>query len=148
MRPITPLLSALAAALALTVAASAGAASAGAKVALRATSAGRILVNSKGFTLYAFSKDAKNKDACVAISQCTTFWPPLTTSGAPVAGAGVKASMLGTIRIKGGLRQVTYDGHPLYTFSHDDRPANTEYINVSGSGGRWPAVNGAGRLVK
>lgn len=123
-------------------------ASSPAKVNLRKTSAGMILVNSKGFTLYAFSRDAKNKDECVSIKGCVAVWPALTTSGSPVAGPGVKASLLGTISIKGGQKQVTYAGHPLYMFVSDDGPGSTEYIDKSQSGGTWPALNAAGGLVK
>ena len=134
-------------AVALTVAVSAGAASSAAKVSLRKTSVGMILVNSKGFTVYVFSRDSKNTDACVKISQCTTFWPPLTTAAKPVAGSGVKASLLGTIPYKGSLKQVTYAGHPLYTYSQDSSPGSTSYVNANAFGGRWPAVNAAGKEI-
>jgi predicted lipoprotein with Yx(FWY)xxD motif len=78
------------------------------------TSLGRILVDSRGRTLYLFEKDKSKKSACSG--SCATFWPPLLTSGKPRAGAGVRAALLGTIRRAGGARQVTYRGHPLYTF--------------------------------
>ena len=132
---------------ALTFSALAAAAGLPASVNLRETKDGSILVNSKGFTLYAFSKDSRNKDACMKISMCTTFWPPLTTSSKPAAGSGVKSSLLGTIPYKGALKQVTYGGMPLYTYSQDSAPGNTAYINVTASGGRWPAVNAAGKQV-
>jgi predicted lipoprotein with Yx(FWY)xxD motif len=134
-------------AVALTVAVSAGAASSAAKVSLRKTSVGMILVNSKGFTVYAFSKDSKNKDACVKISGCVAIWPPLTTAAKPIAGSGVKASLLGTIPYKGNLKQVTYAGHPLYMYSSDSSPGSTSYVNQKAFGGRWPAVNAAGKEI-
>jgi predicted lipoprotein with Yx(FWY)xxD motif len=118
------------------------------KLSLRKTSAGMILVDSKGFTLYAFSRDSNNQDKCVSISGCASHWPPLTTSGKPLAGSGVKSSMIGTITIKGGTKQVTYDGHPLYTYAGDSSPGSTEYIGASASGGTWPAVSGSGGEVK
>jgi predicted lipoprotein with Yx(FWY)xxD motif len=114
---------------------------------LRSTSDGKILVNNKGFTLYVFSRDSKNKDACVKISECTTFWPPLTTTAKPHAGPGIKASLLGTIPYKGNLKQVTYAGHPLYTYAADSTPGSTSYINVEASGGRWPALSATGNDV-
>jgi predicted lipoprotein with Yx(FWY)xxD motif len=129
------------------VAASAIAQSAGTKIGLHKTSAGMILVNSKGFTLYAFTRDAKNKDACVKITNCIKAWPAVTTTGKPVAGSGVKSSLLGTIPYKGSLKQVTYAGHPLYTFAEDDGPGNTEYLDESAAGGRWPGLNAAGKEV-
>ena len=134
-------------AIALPITAAAGAASAGTKVGLRSTRDGKILVNSRGFTLYAFTRDASKRDNCMKISGCTAVWPPLTTTGNPVAGPGLKASLLGTIPYKGSLEQVTYAGHPLYTYEGDDGPGSTEYIDESRSGGRWPALNAAGQEV-
>jgi predicted lipoprotein with Yx(FWY)xxD motif len=134
-------------AVALTVAATAGAAGASTKISLRSTSSGKILVNSKGFTVYMFTRDSKNTDMCKKDSTCITFWPPVTTTGKVIAGSGIKAGKLGTIAYKGNLKQVTYDGHPLYTFSEDSSPGSTEYINVSASGGRWPALSSGGTPV-
>jgi predicted lipoprotein with Yx(FWY)xxD motif len=134
-------------ALAVPIAATAGAASTGTKVDLRSTHAGKILVNGSGFTLYAFTKDATKRDNCMQVRGCIAVWPPLTTTGNPVAGPGLKASLLGSIPYKGGLKQVTYAGHPLYTYKGDDGPGSTEYIDKSRSGGRWPALNAAGQEV-
>ncbi|HEY3759210.1 MAG TPA: hypothetical protein VGL37_05575 [Solirubrobacteraceae bacterium] len=141
------LLIAAGAAIALPVTAVAGAASAGTKVNLRSTHDGKILVNGSGFTLYAFTRDATKRDNCMKVSGCTAVWPPLTTTGNPVAGPGVKASLLGTIPYKGSLKQVTYAGHPLYTYKNDDGPGSTEYIDESQSGGRWPALSASGQEV-
>ena len=132
-------------ALAAPISATAGAAAAGTKVDLRSTHDGKILVNSSGFTLYAFTKDATKRDNCMKIHGCIAVWAPLTTTGNPVAGPGLKASLLGTIPYKGSLKQVTYAGHPLYTYTGDDGPGSTEYIGASRSGGRWPALNASGQ---
>ena len=132
--------------LALTAAAPAGAGSGGAKLQLRKTKVGTILVNSRGFTVYAFTKDTRNRDNCG--SACLRFWPPVATAGRPIAGPGVRSSLIGTIRLKNGVEQVTYAGHPLYTYSQDTRPAETKYINLLQFGGFWPAMNAAGQEVK
>ncbi len=116
-------------------------------VAVRSTRLGRILVNSRGFTVYAFSRDGRGEDRCVAISGCTAVWPPLTTHGSVRAGAGVQASLLGTISLGGGTRQVTYAGHPLYTYAADSGPGQTDYVGASQFGGVWPALQSSGRLV-
>ena len=118
------------------------------KIQLRKTKVGSILVNGRGFTVYMFTKDSRNHDACVSIRECPHIWPPLTTGGRPVAGSGVKSSLLGTITITGGAKQITYAGHPLYTYSGDSGPAQTGYINFSAFGGRWPALNASGGSVK
>ena len=109
---------------------------------------GKILVNHKGFTLYAFSKDTRNKNVCQNNQSCASVWPAVTTKGKPRAGSGVKQSLLGTITLKNGKHQVTYNGHPLYTYLGDSAPHQTYYINFFQAGGRWPAVSPSGRLVK
>lgn len=126
---------------------SAVAANGGATVKLRSTSKGKILVAKNGFTLYAFTADKRNQDKCVTRSGCTGLWPMFTTRGRPNAGPGVKRSMLGTIRVK-GKSQVTYGGHPLYEYSGDTSPGSTSYVNFSQFGGRWPAMNASGKLVR
>jgi predicted lipoprotein with Yx(FWY)xxD motif len=81
--------------------------------ALKAT----ILVDAKGRTLYLLTSDPKGTATCAALDpRCPTTWPALATTGAPKAGTGVKASLLGTTTGAGGVTQVTYNGHPLYTF--------------------------------
>lgn len=118
-----------------------------AKVKLVSTGLGRILANSSGFTLYSFSKDGRNKDSCAKVSGCAAVWPELTTSGRPTAGPGVKASLLSTIRLAGGVKQVTYAGHPLYIYSADGGPGQTDYVGRMQFGGTWRALNAAGRAV-
>jgi predicted lipoprotein with Yx(FWY)xxD motif len=128
-------------------------ATAGAKprptVKLANTSLGKILVNGSGRTLYAFARDGRNKDRCVAMAGCTTVWPLLTATKKPVAGPGVKGSMLGTIKIPGmKARQVTYAGRPLYTYSADTSPGQTDYVGISQFGGVWSAVSAAGKTIR
>jgi predicted lipoprotein with Yx(FWY)xxD motif len=139
----------LATALAISLTTSlASAGSTRAKLQLRKTSVGTILVNARGFTLYAFTKDGRNQDNCAKIPSCLGAWPVVATSGKAIAGPGVKASLIGTISLKGGTKQVTYAGHALYTYVGDSGPGSTFYVNFLQFGGYWPAVNAAGREVK
>ncbi len=119
-----------------------------AKVELRHTSLGEILVASSGFTLYEFTRDRGDRDSCVSVSGCSRTWPALETSGKPTAGSGVKASLLSTTKLPGGASQVTYAGHPLYLYSGDSGPGETDYVGVSAFGGDWDAVNAAGHAVR
>jgi predicted lipoprotein with Yx(FWY)xxD motif len=136
----------LAAALAAAVAAaSSGSASSGAVVKTATTSLGTILVNAKGRTLYMFLKDKTNKSNCSG--QCATFWPPLLTSGKPTAKGGAKASLLGTTKRAGGKLQVTYKGHPLYTYSLDKKAGQTAGEAVNAFGAHWYAVSPSGAKV-
>jgi predicted lipoprotein with Yx(FWY)xxD motif len=115
-------------------------------VELRKTGLGEVLVNSSGSILYEFSKDPAKKDTCVKISGCSEIWPALPVQGKPSAGAGVKASLLSTISLSGGKKQVTYAGHPLYIYSA--APRSTSYAGEKQFGGTWFAVNAKGRPVK
>jgi predicted lipoprotein with Yx(FWY)xxD motif len=87
------------------------------KIQLRHTSLGNVIVDSSGFTLYRFSKDTGKQNMCLKTSECSTTWPALETSGQPTVGPGLKASLVSTIALPGGKRQVTYAGHPLYRYA-------------------------------
>jgi len=118
-----------------------------ATIELNTTKLGPILTNSKGHTLYAFTKDTPNMDNCVTTLGCQIFWPPLLTSGAPIAGTGVNAALLGTITLPNGRTQVTYNGDPLYMYLFDFFPRMTGYVGVTEFGGTWEAVTAAGTLI-
>lgn len=120
----------------------------GTRLQVRQTALGDILVDGSGLTVYAFTRDSRRHDRCVTIAGCTGIWPPLTTGGAPQAGHGAKRSLLGTITLAGGTRQVTYAGHPLYTYIGNSGPGDTSYVGVSQFGGRWLALTAAGHLIK
>ncbi len=117
------------------------------EVVLRHTSIGSILTTSSGFTLYEFTRDHGSANSCLKIRECPQIWPALETAGAPIAGSGVKRSLLSSIRISGGARQVTYAGHPLYRYSADSRGA-TDYVGASEFGGNWYALGASGGAVK
>jgi predicted lipoprotein with Yx(FWY)xxD motif len=99
---------------------------------------GRILVDSKGFTLYDFHKDKGGKPACYGA--CAGVWPPLTTEGAPQPGEGAAASKLGTTKRKDGTVQVTYAGHPLYTYTADTKPGEANGNDFDSYGAEWYAL--------
>jgi predicted lipoprotein with Yx(FWY)xxD motif len=115
-------------------------------VKLGGTKLGKVLVNSKGFTLYLFEADKHGKSACYG--QCATYWPPLLTTARPIAGTGVKASLLGTLKRKDGKLQVTYAGHPLYGFKFDKQPRQTTGEAMKFFGGEWYVVSAAGLKIE
>jgi predicted lipoprotein with Yx(FWY)xxD motif len=138
----------LAGVLALTIAGIASAAGGGTRINLRKTNLGKLLVNAKGRTLYTFAKDKRNKDVCVKIRFCTSTWPLVTTKAKPIAGPGIQQSKLGTIKLSHGKLQVTYFGHPLYTYTGDFGPGQTSYVGVSMFGGRWFGETATGKTIK
>jgi predicted lipoprotein with Yx(FWY)xxD motif len=106
---------------------------------------GSILVNSQGDTLYLFQADSGGKSACSGA--CATAWPPLRAGGKPTAGSGLNASLLGTIQRSDGQPQVTYNGHPLYTFTGDQNPGQASGQGVNAFGALWYALNSGGNQV-
>jgi predicted lipoprotein with Yx(FWY)xxD motif len=113
-----------------------------AAVATARSSLGQTLVDAEGRTLYAFTKDKGGKSSCYG--DCEVTWPALTVQGSPSAGDGVAASLLATTGRKDGSAQITYKGMPLYHFSGDQQPGDT---NGQGVGGVWFAVTPDGGLV-
>lgn len=101
-----------------------------------------ILVDSKGFTLYDFHKDKGTKSACYG--PCAGVWPPLTTGSAPKATSGAEASKLGTTKRSDGTMQVTYAGHPLYTYVADKKPGEAKGNDFSSYGAQWYALKPSG----
>ena len=99
---------------------------------------GKVIVDSKGMTLYDFHKDKGGKSACYGA--CATSWPPLLTEGKPQAGEGAMASKLGMVERTDGTMQATYAGHPLYTFVEDKKPGEANGNDVSAFGAQWYAL--------
>ena len=115
-------------------------------VSLRKTSLGTILVDPRGRTLYLFEKDSKGTSACT--SACLSYWPAFTSRTVPRAGTGVKQSLLGLTKPQHGLRQVTYAGHPLYTFVGDKQAGQTTGEGLNNFGAEWYALAASGRTVQ
>ena len=114
-------------------------------VSLGKTKLGEVLVNSKGHTLYMFSRDKNGKSSCSG--SCAKFWPPYLQHGKATAGSGVKASLLGTTRRSNGSMQVTYKKHPLYGFALDKKAGQTNGEGTVAFGGKWYAVSAKGTAV-
>ncbi|MEN3280245.1 MAG: hypothetical protein V7607_1385 [Solirubrobacteraceae bacterium] len=106
---------------------------------------GKILDNSDGRTLYLFAKDSGTNSACTGA--CASAWPPLRASGKPSVGVGASASVVGTTRRSDGQPQVTYNGHPLYTYAGDQNPGDTNGEGLTAFGGGWFALSPAGTQV-
>ena len=116
-----------------------------ATISIRSTKLGPILVNSKGHTLYLFMKDKNSKSACAG--QCAQFWPPLVAHGQPTVGKGLKASLVRLTKRSDGTMQVSYNRHPLYTFSEETKAGQTKGQGFSAFGSKWFTVSAKGRAV-
>jgi predicted lipoprotein with Yx(FWY)xxD motif len=134
------------AALALLAIAEAGAASAAPSPAPAGTATGAVLktatiggttvlTNAKGFALYSFAPDTPTASKCYG--SCAVYWPPVT--GTAAAGAHLPGK-LATIRRTNGAVQLTYNGHPLYTYIGDSAPGQAAGNNLNLNGGVWHEV--------
>ena len=126
--------------------ASAGAEMQVATLIVRNTRFGRMLFDGKGRALYAFTRD-KRGGPSRCYGACAAAWPVYFRKGAPVAGRGVKKSLIGTTRRRGGRLQVTYNGWPLYYYAHEG-PGEVKCQNVDSFGGLWLVVRPNGTLVR
>ena len=96
------------------------------------SSAGNI-VSSNGMSLYQFDKDTTaGQSACTG--SCATNWPAFTVPNASsiTVGTGLDPADYATITRSDGTLQVTYYGKPLYWFSGDSAPTDTNGDGVLG----------------
>ncbi|MEZ5886625.1 MAG: hypothetical protein R3D56_07075 [Paracoccaceae bacterium] len=94
------------------------------------TSAGEVLTNKDGMTLYTFDKDSDGVSACY--DDCAAKWPPYTAAADAVAEGDY-----GMIERTDGTRQWTYDGKPLYTYAEDTKAGD---VMGDGKNGVWHVV--------
>jgi predicted lipoprotein with Yx(FWY)xxD motif len=94
-----------------------------------------VVTNAKGFTLYSFAPDTPAASKCYG--SCAQYWPPVT--GPAAAGPGLPGRV-GTIKRTDGPAQLTYNGHPLYTYIGDSAPGQARGNNLNLNGGLWREV--------
>jgi predicted lipoprotein with Yx(FWY)xxD motif len=100
-----------------------------------------VLTNAKGFTLYSFAPDTPTTSKCYG--SCAAYWPPVTVTGSAAAGRGLPGRVA-TIRRTNGSLQLTYNGHPLYTYIGDSAPGQASGNNLNLNGGVWHEVPASG----
>ena len=94
-----------------------------------------VLTNAKGFALYSFAPDSATTSKCYGT--CAAYWPPVI--GTATAGSGLPGTVA-TIKRTDGSEQLTYNGHPLYTYVGDSSPGQATGNNVTLNGGLWLEV--------
>ena len=103
---------------------------------------GMALVDEDGKALYLWEADKNGTSTCTGA--CAAAWPPVTTSGAPVAGSGVDKALLGTVKRADGTEQVTYNGHPLYYYVGDTGPGTAKGQGSKDFGASWYVLSAKG----
>ncbi len=112
-----------------------------ARLTLRSSEYGKVIFDAHGRVLYLFAADHSAKSTCYGV--CAAAWPPMLTKGAPTAGPGLNAKLVGTTKRRDGSLQVTYNGHPLYYYSADMRgKIMCQHANMHG--GFWFVVKANG----
>jgi len=110
---------------------------------------GKVLVDGQGLTLYLFEPDKRSGNS-TCYAKCAQAWPPLLLPigvTSPVAGAGVKKSLLGTTHRTDGTVQVTYNKWPLYTWVIDSAPGDATGQGINNLGGRWYVLSPNGATI-
>lgn len=102
-----------------------------------------VLTNGEGHTVYTFALDTSHTSKCSGA--CAAAWPPV--HGPALAGSGVTAGQLATLKRSNGELQATYHGHPLYTFSGDTSAHEATGNGVSAFGGLWHAAAPSGAVM-
>ena len=125
--------------------AEAGHATTATSIAVAGSRLGPVIVDGTGHTLYVFERDIPDTSTCY--DSCATAWPPVLSTGPPVAGTDVDPAALGTAMRSNGTAQVTYHGRPLYLFTGDKQPGDTTGQALDAFGARWYAVGADGAEV-
>ncbi|MFC8041608.1 hypothetical protein ACFUOZ_19835 [Paenarthrobacter sp. NPDC057355] len=108
------------------------------------SSAGQIVVDSKGMSLYFFTKDVKDSGTSACTGACLEAWPVFTTTATTPTVDGVTGTV-GTIATPDGKKQVTLNGMPLYYYAKDKAAGD---VTGQGVGGVWYLVSPSGEMVK
>jgi hypothetical protein len=120
-----------------------------ARLKVGSTLAGVVITNTSGYALMMFPKEGHTLNRCIRIKTCMSDWPPVTTTGRPLAGPGIDPKLVGTIPYRGRLREVTYAGWPLhrYKFAYSAQSSVLD-IGIRQFGGNWYALAPNGKIVK
>ena len=117
---------------------------AGAEMKTASSSAGQIVVDSKGMSLYFFTKDVKDSGTSACTGACLQAWPVFTTTSDAPGVDGVTGTV-GTIATPDGKKQVTLNGMPLYYYAKDKAAGD---VTGQGVGGVWYLVSPSGEMIK
>ncbi len=108
--------------------------------------AGPILATGSGQALYDFVPDTPTRSACLN-DGCVFQWPPLLKTAAVTVGRGLDATLVGTLQRPDGSTQLSYGGHPLYTYNLDVKAGMVTGQAIDQDGGLWYVLSPAGKEI-
>ena len=95
------------------------------------------LQNGHQYPIYISTGDGRDKSHC--FGSCTSTFKLVTTFGKIKAWNGVRRKLLGSISRGHGVKQVTYNHHPLYT-APSDTPGTAGLDGCSRYGSDWYVI--------
>jgi predicted lipoprotein with Yx(FWY)xxD motif len=119
-------------------------ASAGVELKTASSSAGTIVVDAEGMSVYFFTKDVKDSGTSACTEACLAAWPPVTTMADAPKVEGVTGTV-GTITTPDGAKQVTLNGLPLYYFAKDTKAGD---ILRQGVNDVWYLADPSGEMIR
>jgi predicted lipoprotein with Yx(FWY)xxD motif len=120
-------------------------AAAGSAISIHSTSLGKTLVDANGRTLYLFEGDRANVSTLSAAG--AAVWPRFVSAGPIKAGIGAQAALIGTTASPTGVKQVTYQGHPLYYYVGDSKPGSARGQGLNEFGALWYVLGPSGNAI-
>jgi predicted lipoprotein with Yx(FWY)xxD motif len=75
-------------------------------------------------------------------------WPPLLVRGTVRIGRGVRAALVGRVIRPDGSTQLSYGGHPLYSYIRDVKPGLVTGQAIDQDGGPWYVLGPAGNEIR
>ena len=109
-------------------------------VTMNASVGKQIIVDGAGKTVYLYDPDGTSGTSQVPAS-IKALWPAVPATAAPTVGTGLDASKVATQTQSDGTKQVSYNGHLLYTFQNDSAPGDAKGQAL---GNIWFTVSPAG----
>jgi predicted lipoprotein with Yx(FWY)xxD motif len=117
--------------------------SAVADVAVGHTNLGDVVVDAKGMTVYVFDKDVAGSGSSACTGDCAKLWSAVPAASDQPAAVGITAP-IGVISGPGGGKQITVGGLPVYTYTGDKAPGDTNgqlFKNL------WHALSPSGQKI-
>jgi predicted lipoprotein with Yx(FWY)xxD motif len=99
----------------------------------------------KHMTVYLFEGDKGGTSTCAGA--CAAAWPPVATGGRPQSSGEASSDKLGTIMRANGVKQVTYNGHPLYFFVKDGDAGDAYGQGAKAFGADWYVLSPSGEKI-
>ena len=107
------------------------------------STAGPIVVDGKGMSVYYYTKDVKDSGKSACTGGCLDAWPPVLATADTPAVDGVTGTV-GTIATPDGKKQLTINGMPVYLYAKDLAAGD---ITGQGVGGVWYLVAPSGDMI-